>query len=149
MHKINNLILPLILIAILGIGYLVFLDKTEVVVNQPEQVLGSDYANPLVSRIGRIATTGPAYLSSAGANVVVLATSSTRTYARICNTTASGVAYINFIAPATFGTGTPIFGNSCYELQPGVNLFTGAINAMASSTGIGSQLILSILEVTQ
>lgn len=141
----HNLILPLVLIAVLGIGYLI-LSKSKPEPEEPK-ILGSDYANPLVSRIGRTATSGAAYLPSSGANLVVLATSSSRTYARICNTDASKVAYINFIAPAAFGTGTMLSANSCYELEPGKNLFTGAVNAIASSTN--TQILLNILEVTQ
>ena len=68
-----------------------------------------------------------------GVSVNILATSTARSYALICNTAPTATDFLNFTAPAATNTGITIFPNSCYEMK-GNNIFTGAVNVLASST---------------
>ena len=122
--------------------------------------LGSDYANPQVSRIGRYATSGAAYLGNvndvppnAARYYTILATSTDnkRIYAEICNPSNVGGAYLGFgITPTS--TQNAIVGRylaprTCYSMIPGENLYTGAVYAVASTTE-SNTLQLTIYEAS-
>lgn len=130
----NKFLLPIILIASLVTLFLVSRPNKQ----EAPITLGSDFANPLVSQIGRYATSGPA-LINATVPIAVLATSTgPRLYAEICNTSNVGGAYLGLgFKPSNTQnatTGRYLAPRGCYEIAPGKNLFQGAVYAIASST---------------
>lgn len=126
---IKNIIIG-IAVAIILVGYTFYPDKG---------VVGTQVFN--AHNFTTTATSGPMTVLS---NDQLLATSSSRTYASICNTTATQV-YLNLdqdIGASVNATTVIIAGaagyNACYVIN-GDNLYTGAINA---SSTIGAVLLL-------
>lgn len=106
---------------------------------QPKMTLATSGGSDLV--IAR-ATTAASTTVSASVSTTILATSTSRTYASICNNAAS-IVFINFGNNAQLGKGIRISSGTCYEIADG-NLVRTQVNGIASST----QADVSTLDVT-
>lgn len=89
------------------------------------------------------ATTAASTTVSASASTQIMATSTSRVYAMICNDDPSDILFLNFGNNAALDKGIRVSAGNCFEIGRG-NRFTGAVNGIASSTAINvSQIEVS------
>lgn len=136
-HKLKIIVLALLAIALVGaVGLEVYLYK------QVQSVpMGAAFS---LEEFGRVATSGRATLDTTSR--LVLATTTNRQYAYLCNESTLEQAYLGLGITAVAGEGVMLgesdTAHACYEISARKNLFTGAINAIAST----SEVTLSIVE---